>query len=82
MMEQLIASVGDTLTRKKVRQKQVVVFPVGKGIEVGADTGIIIPITEDFTHDHHKDSVKAAGIIILISMAINHPLQAPHSMPQ
>ena len=57
------------------------VFPVGKGIKVGADTDIIIPITEDFTHDHHRDSVKAAGIIMLISMAISHPLQAPHSMP-
>ena len=39
----------------RVRKDQVVVRPVGKGIEAGAGTGIIIPITEDLVHDHHKD---------------------------
>ena len=65
----------------KVRKEQVVVFPVGKGIEAGAGTGIIIPITEDFTHHHHKDLVKASSIIILINMAIDQPPQTPQLMP-
>ena len=35
------------------------VLPVGKGIKARGGTGIIISITEDLAHDHHKDLVKA-----------------------
>ena len=44
-----------------------------KGIEAEASTGIIIRITEDLVHDLHKDSVKAAGIIMVISMVVDNP---------
>ena len=57
------------------------VFPVGKGIKVGAVTGIIIPITGDLVHNHHKNSVKAAGVFMVISMALNHPPKISHLMP-
>ena len=40
----------------RVRKDQVVALPVGKGIEAGESTGVIIPITEDLVHDRHKDS--------------------------
>ena len=45
MMEKSIACLGDTLTRFIEGQKIVVVLLVGKGIEAGASTGIIIRIT-------------------------------------
>ena len=47
------------------------VFPVGKDIKAAEDTGIITSITEDLAHDRHKDSVKAADIIMVISMVVN-----------
>ena len=62
-MGKSIACLGDTLLM--VRKDQVVVLAVGKGREAGASQGIIIPITEDLAHDHHKDSVKAGGSIWL-----------------
>ena len=40
----------------------MVVFPVIKSIEAEAGGGIIIPITENLAHAHHKDLVKAAGL--------------------
>ena len=55
-------------------------LPVGKGIEAGAGPGIIIYLTEDFVHDYLKDSIKAAGIIMVISMAFDHPPQISHLM--
>ena len=57
------------------------VLLVRKDVEAGAGTGIIIPITENLAHDHHKDSVKAAGIIMVISMAFSYPPQTFHLMP-
>ena len=54
---------------------------VDKEIEAGAGTGIIIHITKDLVHDHHKDSVKTLGIIMVISMAVDHPPQISHLMP-
>ena len=56
------------------------VLPVDKGIKAGANTWIIISITDDPAHDPHKGSVKAAGIIMVISMAVNHPPQTSHLM--
>ena len=65
---------------QRVRKNQVAALPVGKGIEAGAGPGIIICLTEDFVHDHHKDSIKAAGIIMVISMAFDRPPQTSHLM--
>ena len=58
------------------------VRPVGKDIVAGAGKGIIIRITEDLVLDHHKHSIKAAGIIMVISMAIDHPPQTSYLMPR
>ena len=65
---------------QRVRKNQVAALPVGKGIEAGAGPGIIICLTEDFVHDHHKDLIKAAGIIMVISMAFDRPPQTSHLM--
>ena len=62
----------------RIRKDQVAVLPVGKNIEAGADTGIIIPIPEDLAHDHHKDSVKAASIITVINTAVSHSPKTSH----
>ena len=64
----------------KVRKDQVVVLPVVKGIKAGAGTGIIIPNTDDLIYNHHKESVKAAGIITFISMLVDHPHQPDISL--
>ena len=56
------------------------VLPVGKDIEAGAVTGIIIPITDDLVYNHHKESVKAAAIITVISMPVDHPPQPDLSL--
>lgn len=66
----------------KVRKEQVLVFPLGKAIKAGAGTGIIILIIEDPIHDHHGDLVNAARIIMVISMAADHPAQISHLMAQ
>ena len=58
------------------------VRPVGKDIVAGAGTGIITRITEDLVLDHHKYSIKAAGIIMVISMVVDHPPQSSHLMPR
>ena len=57
------------------------VLPVDKGIEAEAGREIIISITEELVHNHQKDSVKAVGIIIVISMAVNQPPQISRLMP-
>ena len=57
------------------------VRPVGKDIVAGAGTGIIIRITEDLVLDHHKHSIKAAGITMVISIAVDHPPKTSHLMP-
>ena len=57
------------------------VRPVGKDIVAGAGTGVIICITEDLVLDYHKHSIKAASIIMVISVAVDHPLQTSHIMP-
>ena len=58
-------------------------LPVGKGIEAGAGTGIIIRITEDLVHNHNKDSIKTLGIIMVISiMAVDYPPETSHIIPQ
>ena len=56
------------------------VLPVVKSIKAGAGTGIIIPITDDLIYNHHKESVKAAGIITFISMLVDHPPQPDFSL--
>ena len=65
----------------RVKKDQVMVHPVGKDIVAGAGTGIIVRITEDLVLNHHKHSIKAAGIIMVISMAVDHPPQTSHLMP-
>ena len=67
MMEKLIASLADTLTRFIEAQKRPT-SDIGKDIKSGAGTGIIILITENLACNHHKDSIKVAGIIIVISI--------------
>ena len=82
LMEKSIASLGDTLILIQGQKRQkVVVRPVGKDIVAGAGTGIIICITEDLVLDHHKHSIKAVGIIMVTSMAVDFPPQISHLMP-
>ena len=64
----------------KVRKNQAILFPVGKDIKAEVDKRIIIPIMKDPAHYHNIDLVKAAGIIMVISMAADHPLQTSHLM--
>ena len=81
-MEKSIPGLGDTLTRFIEGQKRSsMLFPVGNGIKAGVDTKIIITITKYFAQNHYKDSVKAVGIIMAISMMVSQPPQISHLMP-
>ena len=77
MMGKSIVCLGDILTRFIEDQK---ITSSSSSSRQRNLCRIIIRITKDLASDYHKDSLKAAGIILVISVVVDHPPQASHLM--